>query len=40
MIYSIDKRFGEFEGLGEMKFQEGFNKQLIEDFSNNGPGKK
>ena len=39
MVYSIDKRFGEFEGLGEMKLPEKFNEKLIDDFSNKGPGK-
>ena len=39
MIYLIDKRFVEFEGLGEMKLPEKFNEKLIDDFSNKGPGK-
>ena len=39
MIYSIDKRFEKFEGIGEMKFPEKFNEKLIDDFSNKGPGK-
>lgn len=39
MIYSADRRFWEFEGLGEMKLPEKFNEKLIDDFSNKGPGK-
>ena len=39
MIYSIDKRFEKFEGIGELKFPERFNEKLIDDFSNRGPGK-
>ena len=40
MIYSINKRLEEFERLGEMNIQEGFNEQLIGDFSNKVSGKK
>ena len=40
MIYSIDKRFEKFEGIGELKFPERFSEKLIEGFSNNGTGKK
>ena len=39
MIYSVDRRFWEFEGLGEMELPEKFNEKLIDDFSNRGPGK-
>ena len=39
MIYSVDRRFWEFEGLGEMELPEKFNEKLIDDFSNKGPGK-
>ena len=39
MIYSIDKRFEKFEGIGEMKFPEKFNEKLMNNFSNKGPGK-
>ena len=39
MIYPIDKRIEEFEGLGEMKLSERFNEKLIGGFSNKGPGK-
>ena len=40
MIYPIDKRIEEFEGLGEINLPERFNEQLIGDFSNKGQGKK